>query len=61
MKVGDIVRCKPNGATLIGGEIAIVLHTVIRRNRWSTVFILVKGRIHPTNPIYLEVVNEMGS
>lgn len=58
MKVGDIVRCKANGSTIIGGETAVIVSEIRYGINSSFVDILVKGKIQSANIQSLVTINE---
>ena len=58
MKIGDVVRCKANGSTIIGGEIAIVVSEIRHGVNSSFVDILVRGTVIPANIRALKVIHE---
>ena len=58
MKIGDVVRCKANGSTIMGGEIAIVVGEVRHGINSSFVDILVKGIVISARIQNLKVINE---
>ncbi|MAG26748.1 hypothetical protein CMI47_14500 [Candidatus Pacearchaeota archaeon] len=57
MNIGDIVRCKPNGSTILGGEIGIVMTELRHGVNASFVDVLVNGEIISFNWKGLEVIN----
>ena len=58
MKVGDIVRCKANGSTILGGEIGVVTSELRHGVNSSFVDVLVNGEVISFNWKGLEVINE---
>ena len=58
MKVGDIVRCKANGSTIIGGETAVIVSEIRHGVNSSFVDVLVNGNIQPANIRSLEAISE---
>ena len=58
MKVGDIVRCRANGSTIIGGEVAVVVSEIRHGINASFVDILVKGTVVSANIRALRVISE---
>jgi hypothetical protein len=58
VKIGDVVRCKANGSTIIGGEIAIVVSEIRHGVNSSFVDILVRGTVIPANIRALKVIRE---
>ena len=58
MKVGDIVRCKPNGSTIIGGEMGVVVSELRHGMNSSFVDVLVNGEVIVFNWLGLEVIRE---
>jgi len=58
MKVGDVVRCKANGSTILGGEIGIVMSALRHGVNASFVDVLVNGEIIAFNWKGLEVIRE---
>ena len=58
MKIGDIVRCKANGSTIIGGEIAVVVSELRHGVNSSFVDVLVEGKVIPVNWKALKVIRE---
>ena len=58
MKIGDVVRCKANGSTIIGGEIAIVVSEIRHGVNSSFVDILVRGTVIPANIRALRMIRE---
>ena len=58
MEIGDVVRCKANGSTLLGGEIGIVMSELRHGVNSSFVDVLVNGEVIPLNWKGLEVIRE---
>ena len=58
MKVGDVVRCKANGSTILGGEIGIVISELRHGVNASFVDVLVNGEIISFNWKGLAVIRE---
>ena len=58
MKIGDIVRCKANGSTILGGEIAVVVSEIRHGMNSSFVDVLVNGEVMSVNWKGLEVIRE---
>ena len=58
MKVGDMVRCKANGSTVIGGETAVIVSEIRHGVNSSFVDILVNGNIQSANILNLRVISE---
>ena len=58
MKVGDIVRCKANGSTILGGEIGVVMSELRHGVNSSFVDVLVNGEVISFNWKCLDVINE---
>ena len=58
MKVGDVVRCKANGSTILGGEIAVVVSEIRHGVNSSFVDVLVNGEVISVNWKGLEVIRE---
>ena len=58
MKVGDVVRCRANGSTIIGGEIAVIVSKIRHGINSSFVDILVKGKVQSADIRGLERLNE---
>lgn len=58
MKVGDVVRCKANGSTILGGEIGVVMSELRHGVNSSFVDVLVNGEVISFNWKGLEVISE---
>jgi len=58
MKIGDIVCCKANGSTIMGGETAVIVSEIRHGINSSFVDILVKGNVQSANICSLEIISE---
>jgi hypothetical protein len=58
VKVGDVVRCKANGSTILGGEIGVVMSELRHGVNSSFVDVLVNGEVISFNWKGLEVISE---
>ncbi len=57
MSIGDVVRCKPNGSTILGGEIGVVISELRHGINESFIDVLVGGEVISFNWKALEVIS----